>query len=70
MARYSTLQLEPRLLRPADAAAYIGGEGMLNRFVRAGWLRPVVQRKKLTLYRRDDLDLCCSRLDTGDFPEV
>jgi hypothetical protein len=41
----------------------------LKRFVRAHWLKPVVQKKRLTLYRRADLDVCCSRLDTGEFPE-
>jgi hypothetical protein len=69
MARFSTL-IEPRLLRPEDAARYVGGEGMLKRFVDAGWLKPVVRRKRLTIYRRVDLDACCGRLDAGEFPEV
>jgi len=69
MAKFSAL-IDPRLLRPDDAARYVGGEGMLRRFVRARWLKPVVQKKKLTLYRRVDPDACCSRLDTGEFPEV
>jgi hypothetical protein len=69
MARFSGF-LEPRLLRPDDAAGYVGGEGVLRLFVGAGWLAPVVQRKRLTLYRRADLDACCSRLDAGEFPEV
>src|ERR1700731_189021 len=69
MARFSDL-IQPRFLRPPDAAAYVGGEGMLKRFVAAHWLRPVVRRKRLKLYRRAVLDSCCSRLDTGEFPEV
>jgi hypothetical protein len=69
MARFSAL-IDPRLLRPDDAARYIGGEGVLRLFVAAGWLVPVVRRKRLTLYRRADLDACCSRLDAGEFPEV
>lgn len=69
MARFSAL-IEPRLLRQDDAARYVGCEGMLKRFVEAGWLKPIVQRKRLTLYRRADLDACCSRLDAGEFPEV
>jgi len=69
MARFSDL-VQPRLLRPTDAAAYVGGEGILRRFVVAKWLTPVVQCKRLTLYRRADLDSCCSRLDSGEFPEV
>src|SRR5262249_25115013 len=69
MAKFSAL-IDPRLLRPDDAARYIGGEGVLRLFVTAGWLVPVVGRKRLTLYRRADLDVCCSRLDAGEFPEV
>jgi hypothetical protein len=69
MARFSAL-IQPRLLRPNDAADYVGGEGMLKHFVKAGWLEPVVQRKRLTVYRRADLDACCSRLDAGEFPEL
>ena len=69
MARFSDL-IQPRFLRPPDAAAYVGGTGILKRFVLAKWLRPVVRRKRLTLYRRADLDSCCSRLDSGEFPEV
>jgi len=69
MARFSAL-IEPRLLRRDDAARYVGGEAMLGLFVRGGWLKALVQRKRLTLYRRSDLDACCARLDTGEFPEV
>ena len=69
MAKFSVL-IEPRLLRPDDAAHYVGGEGMLKCFVDAAWLKPLVQKKRLTLYRRVDLDACCSRLDAGEFPEV
>lgn len=69
MARFSAL-IDPRLLRPDDAACYVGGGGVLRLFVAAGWLVPVVRRKRLTLYRRADLDACCSRLDAGEFPEV
>lgn len=69
MAKFSSL-IEPRLLRPQDAAGYVGGEGVLKLFVLAGWLQPIVRRKKLTLYARAALDSCCSRLEAGEFPEV
>ncbi len=69
MAKFSAL-IDPRLLRPDDAARYVGGEGIVRLFVTAGWLVPVVRRKRLTLYRRADLDGCCSRLEAGEFPEV
>jgi hypothetical protein len=70
MAKFSALVFEPRLLRTSDAGAYIGCEGLLKLMVAARWIAPVVQRKRLTLYRRVDLDACCSRLDAGEFPEV
>jgi hypothetical protein len=69
MARFSVF-IDPRLLRPEEAGRYVGGEGMLRRFVAARWVKPVVQRKRLTLYRRVDLDACCSRLEAGEFPEL
>lgn len=68
MSRYSSLALAPVMLRPPDAAGYVGGEGMLKRFVSARWLRPIVKRKRMTLYKRADLDACCARLDAGEFP--
>lgn len=69
MARFSVL-IDPRLLRPDDAARYVGGEGILRLFVLAGWLKPIVRRKRLTLYARADLDSCCLRLEAGEFPEA
>ncbi len=69
MAKFSAL-IEPRLLRRDDAARYVGGDVMLNLFVRAGCLKPIVQRKRLTLYQRSDLDGCCGRLGAGEFPEA
>jgi len=69
MAKFSAL-IEPRLLRPDSAASYVGGEGILRLLVAAGWLKPIVRRKRLTLYRRADLDSCCARLEAGEFPEA
>ena len=69
MAKFSAL-IEPRLLRPIDAAGYVGGDGVLRLFVSAGWLKPIVRRKRLILYSRAALDACCSRLEAGEFPET
>jgi hypothetical protein len=54
--------LTPRLLRPADAETYVGGEAMLRYFKERGWLRPVVTRNRLTLYDRLDIDVAADRL--------
>ncbi len=69
MARFSEF-IAPRLLRPDEASRYVGGSGILKRFEEAQWLRPVVRRKRLTLYKRTDLDGCCLRLEEGEFPEA
>jgi hypothetical protein len=69
MGRFSTLLLRPRLLRASPAAEYVGGEGLLKRMREAGWIKPLIQRHKMTIYRLADLDACCSRLDAGEFPE-
>lgn len=67
--RYSEIVCPPRLLRAEDAGRYVGCPGMLTRMVKAGWIKPVVQRKKMTLFVRTQLDGCCQRLEQGDFPE-
>jgi hypothetical protein len=68
MGRFSTLLIQPRLLRATAAAEYVGCEGMLKLMREAGWITPIVQRHRMTLYRLADLDACCSRLDAGEFP--
>jgi hypothetical protein len=60
--------MQPRLLRAAAAGDYVGCEGLLKLMKDAGWIKPVVQRHRMTIYRRSDLDACCSRLDAGEFP--
>ena len=69
MARYSDIIIPPRNLRAEVAGEYVGCPGLLARMVRAGWIKPVVQRKRLTLFSRARLDECCERLDRGEFPE-
>lgn len=70
MGRFSTLLMQPRLLRASAAADYVGCEGLLKRMREAEWIKPIIQRHKMTIYRRADLDACCSRLDAGEFPEA
>jgi hypothetical protein len=51
-----------RLLRPPEAAKYVGGEQVLAKLKEWGWLRPLVERKRLTVYDRCDLDAAVDRL--------
>ena len=67
--RYSALAILPRLLRAEDAGQYVGCPGLLGRMVKAGWIKPLVQRKRMTLFARSKLDECCERLERGEFPE-
>ena len=69
VAKYSTIITAPRFLRSEDAGQYVGCPGLLARMVRAGWIKPVVQRKRLTLFSRAKLDVCADRMEGGEFPE-
>lgn len=69
MAGFSSIILQPRFLRAEDAARYVGCAGLLVRMEKAKWIKAVVQRHKMKLYRRSDLDACADRLENGEFPE-
>ena len=68
MSRYSKLIVEPCLLALSEAGRYVGCPALLARMEKAGWIKPVVRRKKMTLFKRIELDRCCDRLE-HDFPE-
>ena len=68
VARYSDVIFQARLLRAEAAGHYVGCPGLLVRMVKAAWIKPAVRRKKMTLYRRVDLDQCVDRIDKGEFP--
>ena len=69
MASFSNVVSQPRLLRLEDAARYVGCLGMLVCMERAGWIKPVVRRKRMTLFARTKLDECCDRLEQGEIPD-
>ena len=69
MATYSSIVALPRFLRAEDAGRYIGCPGLLARMEKAGWIKPVVRRKRMTLYKRAALDECAERLERGEFPD-
>ena len=69
MSRYSNLIVEPCLLPFSDAGRYVGCPALLGHMEKAGWIKPVVRRKKMTLFKRTDLERCCERLER-EFPET
>lgn len=55
-------------LRPDEAAFALGSEQILIECVEADWIRPVVQRHRLTLYDAGDVARCWARLVSGEVP--
>ncbi len=53
---------------PEDAIYYVGGESILARMERAGWLTAVVNQKRLKRYDVRDLDHACDRLRSEELP--
>jgi hypothetical protein len=54
--------------RPDEAATMLGSEQLLNECVAAGWIKPVMQRHKLTLYDGGALAKCWARILAGEVP--
>ena len=55
-------------LRPDEAAALIGSEELFRQMVGAKWIKPVIQRHKLTLYDRGHLTAVWLRILAGESP--
>jgi hypothetical protein len=48
----------------------IGSKKLLEKMVKAGWLKPVVKGHSLTIYARKDVEAAFARLEAGEYPEV
>lgn len=64
--KFSAIMTPARLLRKDDAATYVGGEHLLDLFVKAGWVKPAKQGPRCTVYDRLKLDTACDRLSNGE----
>jgi hypothetical protein len=64
--KWSSIVVLKRSLDPQEAAEYVGGMQLLKEYQAAGWLKPYVQRHRLTRYDRDDLDRCINRHKVQD----
>ena len=55
-------------LRPSDAAELIGSETLFEEMRKAGWIKPTVERHKLTLYDYGAVVKCWVRVLGGELP--
>ena len=55
-------------LRPGEAAFALGSSKILEECVDGGWLKPIIQRHKLTLFDAGDLARCWARILAGEVP--
>ena len=55
-------------LRPDEVASALGSVQLLRAMITAGWIRPVIQRHKLTLYDAGDVARAWSRILNGENP--
>jgi hypothetical protein len=46
----------------------LGSRGILQRCIKAGWITAVVKRKRLTLYKRNDVLAAVEKIAAGDLP--
>ncbi len=61
--------LRPLLVRPEQAAVFIGSTELVDDFRKAGWLAPVYGQHRLTLYSVRHLEGCVARLEAGQRPD-
>jgi hypothetical protein len=54
--------------RPPEAAYALGSKKLLEEVVAAGWLKPIIQRHKLTLFDGRDIGLVWARILSGEIP--
>ena len=55
-------------VRCKDARVMLGGRSILERCERAGWLTPVRRGKRLTLFKRDDIEAAQLQISWGELP--
>ena len=55
-------------VRSKEARVMLGGRGVVDRCERAGWFVPVQRSKRMTLYRRIDIEAAAQRIAWGELP--
>jgi hypothetical protein len=56
------------LIRHSEAAELLTSRAVLLACQRAGWLKPCIRRKKLTVYNRADVLAALQRILSGEYP--
>ena len=56
------------LIRHSEAAELLTSRAVLLACQKAGWLKPCVRRKKLTVYNRTDVMAAVQRILSGEYP--
>jgi len=56
------------LIRHGEAAKLLTSRAVLLACQKAGWLKPCVRRKKLTVYNRADVMAAAQRILSGEYP--
>jgi len=59
------ISIPPLLVRPEQAAAYLGSVELFDDLRIGGWLKPVYAKPNLTVFSVRHLDSCVIRLETG-----
>lgn len=69
--RYSviTASTPKRLYTEKEAGIYMGYPSLLEKFVKAGWLKPLPRLGKAEVYDDKDMDACIARWKAGELPE-
>lgn len=65
--KYSEL-VKPLGIRSDEAGTMIGNTSLFERMIRAGWIKPVVDRHSCRLFDMADVEQCWKRLKAGDYP--
>ena len=66
--KYSEL-IKPLGIHTEEAGAMIGNVALFEKMVRAGWIKPVVNRHSCRLFDIKNVEQCWLRLKGGDFPQ-
>ena len=64
------INAKPFLLRPDEAAAFMGSTSLLEEFRQAGWIKPIYDRHRLVLFSVRQLEGCVTRLEVGEKPDA
>lgn len=61
-------EMEKLGYRPSDVQVLFGSVQIYRDVVEAGWLKPIIQRKRLTVFDRSDVLRVWERIRRGEYP--